>query len=185
MGATLRGPVDIKVSVDGFAEEHLRQLFYRRNFQVDDELPAVQLRVGTRSERPMDGTSSRPGRSTTRAKLTRRAKSGVFINNPQGRTDRPDVTEALVPAQNLPTDILISSKERDLKTVKIRINAKPSVSHKMSLTPPTVHPELYAENNAVLPALSQEVDVKPIRAAGPIATGMHPLFCPPVCDSLT
>lgn len=171
MGATVQGAVEIKVSLDNTLRNAYVSFFIDGNFKSMTNFPPFNYVWDT--EREPNGWHELEAWAIDDTNETHKTrKLRVFVNNPQGRTDRPGAGATLSPARNT-DDYTLNTAEKPMKRVIVTGGSKPTNAAHPGGIQPKVHEALRPATNPVEGPVAVEADTKPIQIAGPIATGPH------------
>jgi hypothetical protein len=173
MGATVLGPVEIKVQMDHSIHNAYVSFFIDGNFKSMSNYPPFNYVWDT--ERETNGWHQLEAWAIDDSNETHKTrKLRVFVNNPQGRTDRPGVGEDLVPSKTS-SDFTVSSSNRNVKHISIVVPA-PKASGEIAASPtvPSVKAYLATKGNRIEPVLSSAAGTKAVPVTGyGITMGPH------------
>lgn len=168
MGATVLGPVSIKVDLDSSLKNAYVSFFVDGNFKSMTNYPPFNYVWDT--ERESNGWHQLEAWAVDDSNETHKTrKLRVFVNNPQGRTDRPGAD--MVPTSDKP-DLAVSSSDRGIKHITISVPApRPETTNLHAM--PRVAANLATTSNGIVPILSGSAGLKPIPVGYGIAMGPH------------
>jgi hypothetical protein len=171
MGSTVQGAVEINVSLDSSLKNPYVSFFIDGDFKSMSNFPPYSYMWDT--ERVSNGWHELEAWAVDESSQTHKTrKLRIFVNNPQGRTDRPGTRQSLSVSSNT-DDYTLSTSDRGIRRITVGGHSAPAnASYKTGLLP-KVHSDLHAVSNTIESTLGSAADTKPVQLPSSIATGPH------------